>query len=80
MFIPLRSTLLISAALSATSVAPAQAETSAEPLLAVESASFPKITVPELLDLESEPQLSDSDEQAPEAAPAAADTSSEAPA
>lgn len=55
----LRSAVLICAALSATSVAPAQAGSAEEPLLPVESVSLPKVVVPQLLTLESEPQLSD---------------------
>ena len=55
----LRSAVLICAALSATSVGPARAGSAEEPLLPVESASLPKVVVPELLTLETEPQLSD---------------------
>src|SRR5215210_7711980 len=57
MLYSLRSAVLICAALSATSVAPAQAEDPLEPLLAVESPALPKVVVPELLGLEIEPQL-----------------------
>ena len=53
----LRSAVLICAALSATSVAPAQAGPSDEPLLPVESASLPKVVVPDLLGTEAEPML-----------------------
>ena len=59
MLYSLRSAVLICAALSATSVAPAQAVSSEEPLLPVESASLPKVVVPQLLGLETEPQLSE---------------------
>ena len=63
MSMTLRSALCICAALSATSVAPAQAgpstEPLAEPVLPVESASLPKIVVPDLLGPEAEPQLSE---------------------
>ena len=58
MLYSLRSAVLICAALSATSVAPAQAGSTEEPILPVESAALPKVAVPELLGLETEPQLS----------------------
>ena len=61
MLYSLRSAVLICAALSATSVAPAQAEDPQEPLLAVESTALPRIAVPELLGLETEPQMSEPD-------------------
>src|SRR5215217_3346525 len=54
----LRQTLLICAALFASSVAPAQAGPSDESLPAVEVASLPKVDVPNLLDDGIEPQLS----------------------
>ena len=48
MFVSFRSALLVLAALSACSVAPAQVgPTSSEPLIAVATASLPKIVVPE---------------------------------
>lgn len=59
MLYSLRSAVLICAALSATSVAPAQAVSTEEPLLPVESASLPKVVLPELLTIEAEPQLSE---------------------
>ena len=59
MLLSLRSAVLICAALSATSVAPAQAGSSEEPLLPVENASLPKVIVPELLSNEAEPQLAE---------------------
>jgi spore germination cell wall hydrolase CwlJ-like protein len=55
----LRSTVLICAALSATSVAPAQAGPSDEPLLPAESLELPKVAVPDLLGAAAEPELSD---------------------
>jgi len=58
MLYSLRSAVLICAALSATSVAPAQAGSTEEPILPVESAALPKVVVPELLGLEIEPHLS----------------------
>ena len=66
MLYSLRSAVLICAALSATSVAPAQAVSTEEPLLPVESAAFPKVVVPELLSIESEPQLSEPEGVEPE--------------
>ena len=59
MLLSLRSAVLICAALSATSVAPAQAGSSEEPLLPVENASLPRVIVPELLTNEAEPQLAE---------------------
>src|SRR5687768_15892065 len=55
----LRSALLIGAALSASSVAPAQAGPSADALAPAVAASLPKVAVPELLAPEIEPQLTD---------------------
>jgi len=55
----LRSAVLLCAALSATSVAPARAGPSDEPLLPVESASLPKIAVPDLLDVAGDPLLAE---------------------
>lgn len=49
------------AALTATSIAPAKAGPTAEPLLPVASASLPKIVVPELLDPQGEPTLAQPD-------------------
>ena len=46
------------AALTATIIAPAQAGPSGEPLLPAETAAIPQATVPELLDPEGEPTLS----------------------
>jgi len=46
------------AALTATIIAPAQAGPSGEPLLPVATASLPKVAVPELLDPQGEPTLS----------------------
>ena len=66
MLYSLRSAVLICAALSATSVAPAQAVSTEEPLLPVESASLPKVVLPELLTIEAEPQLSEPEAAEPE--------------
>ena len=54
----LRSALLICAALGATIVAPAQADTSNAPLTPVTVASLPEVPVPDLLDPEGDAQLS----------------------
>jgi spore germination cell wall hydrolase CwlJ-like protein len=64
MTVSLRSALLICVALSATSIAPAQAGTAPEPLIPVESAILPKVVVPQLLDQQAEPQLSEPADQA----------------
>ena len=53
-----RTALLVFAALSASSVAPAQVTTPGEPLLPMTNASLPKIVTPELLN--AEPVLTDS--------------------
>jgi spore germination cell wall hydrolase CwlJ-like protein len=77
-----RSALLMCAALTATVIAPAKAGPSAEPLLPVESASLPTVSVPELLDPQGEPELAgphaqdsqiapDADGQESDAAPVA---------
>src|SRR3954463_6462471 len=75
-----RPGLLVVAALSATYMVPAQAGPSGETLLPMASANLPQVAVPELLDPEGEPQLSEpqtdsavpgvSDETTPEATPA----------
>jgi spore germination cell wall hydrolase CwlJ-like protein len=53
-----RSALLMIAALTATIIAPANAGPSAEPLLPAASAALPKVAVPDLLDSDAEPTLS----------------------
>jgi N-acetylmuramoyl-L-alanine amidase len=55
----LRTAALFCAALSASSIAPAQAGPSAEPLTAVAKSTLANVNVPELLDPQGEPQLSD---------------------
>ena len=55
----IRSALLICAALSATSVAPAQAGPTPDPLVPVENATLPTVAVPQLLSVDDEPELSD---------------------
>jgi N-acetylmuramoyl-L-alanine amidase len=57
----LRSALLICAALGASSVTPALAGQSEEPLIAASSPAVPTITVPDLLAPEAEPVLSQPD-------------------
>jgi N-acetylmuramoyl-L-alanine amidase len=61
MLISLRSALLIFAALSASSVAPAQVTSSAEPLIAATSASLPTPVVPQTI----EPEITAPETQAP---------------
>ena len=55
---PLRTALLFCAALSATSIGPAQAGPSTEPVLPVETEALPQVEVPNLLDDAQEPALS----------------------
>ncbi len=57
----LRTALLICAALGASSVTPALAGQSDEPLIPAASATLPTITVPQLLDPDAEPVLSEPD-------------------
>jgi spore germination cell wall hydrolase CwlJ-like protein len=61
MLASLRSALLICAALTATTIAPATAGPTTEPLLPATSAVLPKVAVPELLDPQGEPQLASPD-------------------
>jgi spore germination cell wall hydrolase CwlJ-like protein len=71
----LRSALLVFAALSASSVAPAQVGAFAEPLMALSSPSLPKAVVPEALPKPVEPlaeapvPIEPTDSEAPEAKP-----------
>jgi N-acetylmuramoyl-L-alanine amidase len=67
-----RSALLMVAALAATIIAPAKAGPSGEPLFATTSASTPEVSVPELLDPNGEPSLSER-QQSLEAQPQADD-------
>jgi spore germination cell wall hydrolase CwlJ-like protein len=61
----LQTALLFCAALSASSIAPAQVDTSKSPTVAVAEASLPKVAVPDLLDpANGEPQLTDSKSRA----------------
>src|SRR4030095_4301617 len=63
MFVSLRTALMICAALCASSVAPAQAGPSDESLPPVETASLPKVEVPNLLDDGIEPVLAQPEAQ-----------------
>jgi N-acetylmuramoyl-L-alanine amidase len=63
-----RSALLICAALTATTIAPAQAgPTGGDTLVDVANATLAKVSVPELLDPNGQPQLSQPDIDVPEA-------------
>ena len=57
--------MVICATLATISVAPAQADPSAEPLIPVTSASLPQLRVPDLLDPSGEPELSQPTEVQP---------------
>ena len=59
MLASLRSALLICAALSAVTIAPAQAGSSPSVVLPTDAADLPKVPVPDLLDPSAEPQLSE---------------------
>ncbi|HET6534611.1 MAG TPA: hypothetical protein VFG41_00385, partial [Sphingomicrobium sp.] len=63
-----RSALLIGAALTAASVAPARAGPS-ESLVSAANATLPKIAVPDLLDPQGQPQLSQPDTDTEQASP-----------
>jgi spore germination cell wall hydrolase CwlJ-like protein len=60
-----RAALVFCAILSATTIAPAQADPFAEPLLPAESEALPTVVTPELLAVEAEPQLSEPADIAP---------------
>lgn len=62
-----RSALLICAALTATIIAPAQAGPSSDHLVSVANATLAKVSVPELIDPNGEPQLSHPDAITPDA-------------
>jgi spore germination cell wall hydrolase CwlJ-like protein len=66
MLLTLRPALLFCAALSAASIAPAQAGPTLETSVPYAGAELPKVPVPELLNTQGEPQLSDSHSQASE--------------
>lgn len=76
-----RPGLLICAALTATYMVPAQAGPSGEPLLPMANATLPKVAVPELLDPQGEPQLSEpQDNEAPAVTDQAPEVAQPAPA
>jgi N-acetylmuramoyl-L-alanine amidase len=75
-----RSALLMIAALTATSIAPAKAGPTAEPLLPAASATLPQVVVPELLDPQGEPSLSQPDSVEPTTQSDTDDASAELPA
>ena len=71
MIIPVRSTLLVIAALTASSVAPAQVNPAAEPLPAAEWTPLPQVSAEQLLQLEVDPLAPASEaEEVAEEAPA----------
>jgi N-acetylmuramoyl-L-alanine amidase len=78
MLVSLRSALLVFAALSASSVAPAQVQPVAEPLLPLVSASIPKTIVPQPLIVATPEPSAEAD--APEADPLAPAPEAEKPA
>ena len=59
--ISLRTAALFCTALAASTIAPANPDASAEPLIAVAHNQLPKITVPDLLDAQTEPVLTSSE-------------------
>lgn len=61
-----RSALLICAALTVTTIAPAQAGPSADTLVSAANATLAKVSVPELIDPNGQPQLSQPDADMPE--------------
>jgi len=62
----LRSALLICAALTASTITPAQAGPSSDKLVSVANATLAKVSVPELLDPNGQPQLAQPDVNTPE--------------
>jgi spore germination cell wall hydrolase CwlJ-like protein len=69
MLTTLRPALLFCLALSATTFVPAQAEPTTEQLVPVETAALPETVIPELLDPQGEPQLSQPADEVPEVIP-----------
>jgi N-acetylmuramoyl-L-alanine amidase len=61
-----RSALLICAALTATTIAPAQAGPASETLVSTANATLAKVSVPELLDPSGQPQLAQPNADTPE--------------
>ena len=77
----LRSALLICAALTASTIAPAQAgPTGGDTLTKVANATLAKVSVPELLDPNGQPQLSQPDVVTPETPESDSDTAAAQPA
>ncbi|MEO7635324.1 MAG: cell wall hydrolase [Sphingomicrobium sp.] len=76
--ISFRTVLLFGAALTASTIAPANPDASAEPLMAMASATLPKVTVPDLLAPEAEPVLTSSEPE--DAIPAETTVPADAPA
>jgi spore germination cell wall hydrolase CwlJ-like protein len=66
MFVPLRSTFLVIAALTASSVAPAQVNPAAEPLSAAESTPLPEAPADQLLEQPFVPEATEPQAQATE--------------
>lgn len=64
-----RSALLICGALTVTTITPAQAGPTGDTLTKVANATIAKVSVPELLDPNGQPQLSQPDANTPETAP-----------
>jgi spore germination cell wall hydrolase CwlJ-like protein len=62
-----RTALLICAALTATTIAPAEAGPAKETLVSTANATLAKVSVPELIDPNGQPQLTQPDEDSPEA-------------
>ena len=61
-----RSALLICAALTATTIAPAKAGPTSDTLVSVANATLPKVSLPELIDPNGKPQLATPDADSPE--------------
>ena len=66
---PVRSALLFAAALTATNIAPAQAGSNSDSLIASSTVSLPPLAIDELLDSSHQPQLSEPDSVLPPEAP-----------
>ena len=61
-----RSALLICAALTATTIAPAKAGPTSDTLVSVANATLPKVSLPELIDPNGKPQLAAPDAASPQ--------------
>src|SRR6476661_502939 len=71
-----RSALLICATLTATIIAPANAGPSADTMVSVANTTLPQVSIPNLLDPQGEPQLSQPGTDQPQPQAPAADTDS----